>query len=129
MGFSTATSASGVSRLASWNNGVVAFKDCLIAFGDSVEQKQPGEVQDIYTSIPEKLAYRPCDDYIRWFRKYFTTTIAGDMEVMELEFAIESLALRGMRLPHHCVIYYGKGGNSKGARSRLCARAFGEGHK
>ena len=48
---------------------------------------------------------------------------------MDLEFAIESLAMRGIRIPHHCVIYYGVGGNAKGARSRLRHRAFGDGHK
>ena len=43
-----------------------------------------------------------------------------------MELAIESLAIRALRLPHHIVIYYGSGGNSKGGRSRLRDRAFGD---
>ena len=99
-------------------------------FGDrTVEQVRRAEAQDVYTRIPDVLAYKPSDDFVEWFQRYFTTTIAGDMDATELEFSIESLAMRGLRLPHHCVIYYGQGGNSKGARSRLRARAFAGGHK
>jgi len=94
-----------------------------------VKQVKRTEAEDVYTLIPHSLAYKPSDDFIEWFRRYFTTTIAGDMDVMSVEFAIESLAMRGLRLPHHCVIYYGKGGNAKGSRSRLRAKAFGAGHK
>ena len=43
-----------------------------------------------------------------------------------MELAIESLAIRALRLPHHIVIYYGSGGNSKGGMSRLRDRAFGD---
>ena len=112
------------------NNGLVAFKDCVLHFGDTgVQQKSRAEVEDVYTYIPESIAYRPSEEFIDWFRQYFTTTVAGDMDVMHLEFAIESLAMRGLRIPHHCVIYFGKGGNSKGARSRLRAKAHATGHK
>ena len=48
---------------------------------------------------------------------------------MEVEVALEALALFGMRLPHHIVIYFGIGGNSKGARSNLRAKVFGSLHK
>ena len=34
-----------------------------------------------------------------------------------------------MRLPHHIAIYFGIGGNSKGARSNLRAKVFGTLHK
>eukprot|EP00974_Lingulodinium_polyedra_P051535 4957978-Lingulodinium_polyedra.AAC.1 len=51
------------------------------------------------------------------------------MDVMELEFAIETLATLGMRLPHHIVVYYGVGGHAKGARSRLRAKVYGDAHK
>lgn len=112
------------------NNGFFAFKDCALCFGENgVKQKLKEELADVRMYIPESLAYKPSDEYIEWFRKYFATTIAGDMEVMTVEFAIESLAMRGLRLPHHCVIYYGKGGNSKGARSRLRAKCFAAGRK
>ena len=111
------------------NNGLIAFVDCVLKFGKGIEQVSRADCSDVYMEIPQSLAYKPSEEYINWFRKYFTTTIAGDMDVMELEFSIESLAIRGMRLPHHCVIYFGSGGNSKGARSRLRAKVFAAGHK
>ena len=51
------------------------------------------------------------------------------MDVMELEFSVETLATLGMRVPHHIIVHYGTGGNAKGARSRLRSRVYGDGHK
>ena len=115
-------------------NGVVAFKDCVLKFENGVRAQlrrvdiDPTEL-DCYKYIPESLAYKPSDDFQAWFRQYFTTTIAGDMDAMEIEFSVETLAMFGLRLPHHCIVYFGPGGNSKGARSRLRARCFATGHK
>jgi hypothetical protein len=111
-------------------NGVVAFNDVIIELGDNnVKQLQAASARDCYVFIPESLAYRPSDDFILWFKRFFTTTMAGDMDAMELEFSIESLSSLGKRLPHHIIVYFGEGGNSKGARSRLRARAFADGHR
>jgi hypothetical protein len=111
-------------------NGLLGFKDCILEFKDKcIEQIKKVAAMDCYTYIPESLAYKPSDEFVEWFRKYFVTTIAGDMDAMELEFAVETLALFGKRLPHHQVVYFGTGGNSKGARTKLRARAFGTGHQ
>ena len=83
------------------HNGLIAFEDCVLAFAEQITQKQG--VHDVYFAIPQKLDYKPSDAFVSWFRKCMTTTIAGDMATMELEFAIESLAIRGLRLPRHCV--------------------------
>ena len=112
------------------SNGVVAFNDCLLEFGPrGVRQVRRAEAADCYLHIPESLVYAPSDEFQEWFRKFFTTTIAGDTDCMELEFGVESLAVRGLWLPHHCIVYFGGGGNAKGARSRLRARCYGTGHK
>ena len=55
--------------------------------------------------------------------------LPGHEEALQLELAIESLAIRGRHIPHHIVFYYGAGGNSKGARSTLRATTFGAGHQ
>lgn len=111
-------------------NAIMAFKDLVLWFLDGdVKQLKAEDVADCYNTVPESLAYRPSDEFIEWFRKYFTTTIAGDMDVMELEFSVETLATLGLRLPHHLIVYFGSGGNAKGARSRLRARAYGSAHK
>ena len=51
------------------------------------------------------------------------------MGALNLELAIERLALMGKRIPHHMVIYFGAGGKSKGARSKLRSNVFGRGHQ
>ena len=84
---------------------------------------------DCYSFTPANLIYKPPSTFTQWFRKFCATAMAGDMDGMELEFAVESLAKRGLRVPQHQVIYFGDGGNSKGARSKLRARAFGSSHQ
>ena len=56
------------------------------------------------------------------------TCVAGNEDALNLECAIESLAIRGHTLPHHMVFYFGSGGNSKGARSALRDKTFGAAH-
>ncbi len=109
--------------------GILAFKDCVLDFKEGVITQIPQkDVKDCYVSIPVQLAYKPSDSFQDWFRKFLTTSVAGNTEALFLEMAIESLALFGKRLPHHLVFYYGSGGNSKGARSKLRANTFGTGH-
>jgi hypothetical protein len=110
-------------------NGVIAFKDCTLEFKDgAIKQVKKADAADCYVLIPAQLSYRPSDDYQAWFRRFLTTCVAGNTEALFLEMAIESLALFGKPLPHHLVFYYGSGGNSKGARSKLRANTFGSGH-
>lgn len=110
-------------------NGIVAFKDVVISFeGSEMRQLLEEEVKNCYVSIPHSLAYTPSDAFIEDFDQIFTTIIAGDMDAMDLEFSVEALSTEGKRLPHHFVVYYGEGGNAKGARSTLRATCYANGH-
>ena len=110
--------------------GYVAFLDATLRFkAKSIEQVDKGTCRNCYIRIPHSLAYKPSDTFIEWFRKFFTTCISGNSDAMEVEFAIESLAAFGLSIPHHIVFYFGGGGNSKGARSKLRAAVWGNGHQ
>ena len=104
-------------------NSLIAFNDQALRFSLPVVKAVPRcDVEDCYVSIPASIAYKPADYFCKWFRKFFTTTIASDDGALEIELCIETLAMNGLRLPRHAVFYYGYGGNAKGSRSRLRAR-------
>ena len=111
------------------HRGYVALDDCVLWFhGDGVQQVSRADARDVSVRINTCIQYRPSDEYLKFFQKFMATCIAGNTDALDLECAIESLALRGRVLPHHILIYYGHGGNSKGARSNLRAKVFGAGH-
>ena len=73
----------------------------------------------MYFKILVQLVYKLADTFVQWFHKFFVTCMAGNEDALDLEFAIESLAIRGKQMPHQIVFYSGQSGKSKGARSTL----------
>ena len=48
---------------------------------------------------------------------------------MNIEFAAEAMAMFGKSFPHHHFIEFGGGGNSKGLRSKLRRKCYGDSHE
>ena len=52
--------------------------------GQDIRQVDEDDDNNCYVFISQRLAYKPSDAFIKAFRRFFTTCIAGDMEAMEL---------------------------------------------
>ena len=55
--------------------------------------------------------------------------MAGNVEAMEIEFSIELLSICGKVMPHRQVFYFGGGGNSKGSKTRIRDKCYGDAHQ
>ena len=86
-------------------NGEMAFVDFLIEIKDGwTIRRLKSDSSEFYVYIPNSLAYKPSQDSQDWFLQFFVTCVAGNEDGANVELAIESLAIRGLRLPHHIVI-------------------------